>query len=74
MKKIVTWFHIMKDMPFFDEVDPTETIAEEPVKEEAPVAEEAKPAKAVKKPAKAAAEKAVAADEPAAPKKAKAKK
>ena len=69
MKKIVTWFHIMKDMPFFDEVEPTEAAVEEPVKEETPV-EAAKPAKAAKKPAKAT-EKAT---EPSVPKATKTKK
>jgi hypothetical protein len=55
MKKIVSWYHVMKDMPFFNEPDPSEVAAKEPVKEEvkeAPVAETEKPApkkKAVKK-------------------------
>lgn len=48
MKKIVSWYHIMKDMPFFSEPDPSEAVVEEPVKEEAP-AEPEKPA-APKKP------------------------
>lgn len=48
MKKIVSWYHIMKDMPFFSEPDPSEAAVEEPVKEEAP-AEPEKPA-APKKP------------------------
>lgn len=34
MKKIVSWYHIMKDMPFFSEPDPTEAAAEDPVKED----------------------------------------
>ncbi len=58
MKKIVNWFNILKEMPLFDEPDPSAEHAPEPVKEEVkeePVAEqkEAKPAakkaKAVKK-------------------------
>ncbi|MGZ3944718.1 MAG: DUF5606 family protein [Mucilaginibacter sp.] len=54
MKKIVSWYHIMKDQPFFSEPDPSEAVVEEPVKEEvkeAPVAETKKPA-AKKKAAK----------------------
>ncbi|MGZ4001530.1 MAG: DUF5606 family protein [Mucilaginibacter sp.] len=54
MKKIVSWYHIMKDHPFFSEPDPSEAVVEEPVKEEvkeAPVAETKKPA-AKKKAAK----------------------
>ncbi|MGZ3778194.1 MAG: DUF5606 family protein, partial [Mucilaginibacter sp.] len=54
MKKIVSWYHIMKNQPFFSEPDPSEAVVEEPVKEEvkeAPVAETKKPA-AKKKAAK----------------------
>lgn len=71
MKKIVSWYHIIKDLPLFSEPDPNETIAEAPTAESEPVAqvEEAKPAKKVKAPAKA--KKAV---EEAAAKAAKAKK
>lgn len=71
MKKIVSWYHIIKDMPLFTETDPNEEAA--PVAEAEPVAEveEAKPAKKTKAPAKAKAE---AAEETAAPKAAKAKK
>src|ERR1700741_1087084 len=47
MKKIVSWYHIMKDQPFFSEPDPSETAVEEPVKEEV---KEARPAE-IKKPA-----------------------
>ena len=65
MKKIVSWYHILKDMPLFTEAEPTEAIAEEPVAEPEPV-KAAKPAKAAKK--------AEPAEETAAPKKAKAKK
>jgi hypothetical protein len=43
MKKIVGWFHILKDMPLFNEADPT---AAAPVEE--PVVEEKSPAKAPK--------------------------
>ena len=34
MKKIVSWYHIMKDQPFFSEPDPSEAVVEEPAKEE----------------------------------------
>lgn len=58
MKKIVTWFHILKDMPIFNEEVKTEAPAEA---EAAPVAaEEAKPAVKVKKAPAVAAPKAVA--------------
>lgn len=69
MKKIVSWYHIIKDMPLFSEPDPNEEAA--PVAEAEPVAEveEAKPAKKAKAPAKAEVAK-----EAAAPKAAKAKK
>ena len=69
MKKIVSWYHILKDMPLFSEPDPTEE-ATAPVAEPEPV-EEAKPAKKVKAPAK---EKAEVAKEEVAPKAAKMKK
>ncbi|GAA4924010.1 DUF5606 domain-containing protein [Mucilaginibacter defluvii] len=36
MKKIVSWFNLLKDLPQFNEAEPT---AAEPVTEEAPVAE-----------------------------------
>ncbi|MBS1533331.1 MAG: DUF5606 domain-containing protein [Bacteroidetes bacterium] len=41
MKKIVSWYHIMKDQPFFSEPDPAEAPVQEPAKEEvtAPVEE-----------------------------------
>jgi Domain of unknown function (DUF5606) len=68
MKKIVSWYHILKDMPLFNEAEPTEAVAEESVAAE-PVPEPVKPAKAVK-----AAKKAEPIEEVAAPKKAKAKK
>jgi len=37
MKKIVGWFHILKDMPLFNEEEPTAAAPTEPVAEEAPV-------------------------------------
>jgi hypothetical protein len=72
MKKVVSWYHILKDMPLFSEAAPTEAAAEEePVAEPEPVkaVEEAKPAKKTKAPAAAKT-----AEESAAPKTAKAKK
>jgi uncharacterized protein YktA (UPF0223 family) len=70
MKKVVSWYHILKDLPLFSEAAPTEVV-EEPVTEPEPVkaVEEAKPAKKAKAPAAAKT-----AEEPAAPKAAKAKK
>ncbi len=51
MKKVLSWYLILKDFPFFNEEAPAETpVAEEPKAE--PVAEEAAPAKAEKAPAK----------------------
>lgn len=72
MKKIVSWYHILKDLPLFSQPDPNEETAPaaEPVEEVKPV-EEAKPAKKAKAPAKAKVE---AGDETAAPKAPKAKK
>jgi len=71
MKKIVSWYHIIKDMPLFSEPDPNEAAA--PVTEPEPTAEveEAKPSKKAKAPVKAKAE---VTEEAAAPKAAKAKK
>lgn len=70
MKKIISWYHILKELPLFNEVDPTAAVVEETIESpakaetetetvtaEKPVAEE-KPAK---KPAKS-----TAAGEPAA--------
>jgi hypothetical protein len=37
MKKIVGWFHILKELPLFNEADPTAAAPAEPVVEEAPV-------------------------------------
>jgi len=72
MKKIVSWYHILKDMPLFSEPDPNEAAVPvtEPEPEPVPV-EEAKPAKKAKAPAKAKVE---VVEETAAPKAAKAKK
>ncbi|HEY9004297.1 MAG TPA: DUF5606 domain-containing protein [Mucilaginibacter sp.] len=77
MKKIVSWYHILKGLPLFSEPDPNEEAApvadSEPIAapvEEAKSTEETKPAKKAKAPAKAKAE---IAEEEAAPK-AKAKK
>ena len=67
MKKIVSWYHILKEMPLFSEAEPTEAAIEEPVAVAEP--EPVKPAKPAK-----AAKKAETAEGPAAPKKAKAKK
>jgi hypothetical protein len=41
MKKILTWFHILKDLPSFNEADPTQAPAAEaaPAEVEEPVAE-----------------------------------
>ena len=71
MKKIVSWYHIIKDMPLFSEPDPNEEAASAPEAEPATEAEEAKPAKKAKASAKAKAE---VAEETAAPKAAKKKK
>ena len=67
MKKIVSWYHILKDMPLFSE----EAATKEPVAEPEPnkPVEEEKPAKKAKATAVKKAE-----EEPAAPKAAKAKK
>ena len=67
MKKIVGWYHILKDLTLFSEAAPTDVV-EEPAAEPVKPAEEAKPAKKAKTPAPAKAE------EPAAPKAAKGKK
>jgi hypothetical protein len=67
MKKIVSWYHIMKDMPLFSEAAPEEVVAEEPVVEPEPVKVVEEPAKKTK----AALTKST--EETAAPKKAKKK-
>ncbi len=80
MKKIVSWYHILKDMPLFDEVVPVETPADEAVEEPEPVEklEDAitdKPIKAAKavKSAKEKPETLKSEGESATPKKAKKK-
>ena len=62
MKKIVSWYHILKDMPLFSEPDPGEAVAEEPVAEPEAVkpVEEAKSVKKAKAPAKTIVEEEVA--------------
>ncbi|MEO6521571.1 MAG: DUF5606 domain-containing protein [Mucilaginibacter sp.] len=47
MKKIVGWFHILKDMPLFKEADPTAAPVAEPVIEEKATAKAAKEEAAV---------------------------
>jgi uncharacterized protein YktA (UPF0223 family) len=68
MKKIVSWYHTLKDMPLFSEELPTEAPAEESTVETAPV-EPVKETKFAKSP-----KKAVAVEETDAPKKPKAAK
>jgi hypothetical protein len=64
MKKIISWFQILKDLPLFNEPDPTQAPAPtaEPTEIEAPVAEavaaEPEPAPAPKAKAKKATKKA----------------
>lgn len=64
MKKIITWFQILKDLPLFNEPDPTQTPTPEaePAKVEAPIAEavtaEPEPTPAPKAKAKKATKKA----------------
>jgi hypothetical protein len=70
MKKIVSWYHILKDMPLFSEAAPEQVQAEEPAAAPEPVKAAEEPAKPAKK-AKAAPAKSK--EEPAA-EKAKAKK
>jgi hypothetical protein len=81
MKKIITWYQILKDLPLFNEEEPTAPAPEEtPAVEEAPVAKENPAAKAKatgKEEAtekKAAAKPAKSADGETAPAKPKAKK
>ena len=50
MKKIVSWYHILKEFPLFDEVA-TEEVTEAPAPEPEPVKEEVKEETPVKKPA-----------------------
>jgi hypothetical protein len=70
MKKVVSWYHILKDLPLFNEAAPTEAV-EEPIAEPEPVkvVEQAKPVKKAKAPAAAKTT-----EEAVAPKVAKAKK
>jgi Domain of unknown function (DUF5606) len=49
MKKIVSWYHILKDMPLFSEEPPANAPAEEPAIEEAKAAAPAEEKKEVKK-------------------------
>lgn len=49
MKKIVSWYHIMKDMPLFSEEPPAEATVEEPAIEEVKVAAPAEEKKEAKK-------------------------
>jgi len=59
IKKVVSWFHILKEFPLFDEVE-AEPVTETPTPEPEPVKEEVKEEVAAKKPApkkKAAAKK-----------------
>ncbi|WP_295718329.1 DUF5606 domain-containing protein [Mucilaginibacter sp.] len=62
MKKIISWFQLLKDLPLFNEVDPTQApavetpVAEEPVAET--VAAESAPAEAPKAKAKKTTKKA----------------
>ena len=75
IKKIITWYNILKDMPLFNE-EPKQPVAEEAVVEETPVEEvAAQPeASAKAKPAKAAKADAPDADKAPKAKKAPAKK
>lgn len=75
IKKIITWYNILKDMPLFNE-EPKQPVAEEAVVEETPVVEvAAQPeASAKAKPAKAAKADAPDADKAPKAKKAPAKK
>ena len=50
MKKIVSWYHILKEFPLFDEVA-TEEVTEAPAPEPEPLKEEVKEETPVKKPA-----------------------
>jgi hypothetical protein len=66
MKKVISWYQVLKDLPLFNEAEQAEPVAEEtPVVEEAPVA---------KAPKKAVAEKPATEKAPAKAKKPAAKK
>jgi hypothetical protein len=43
MKKVITWFQILKDLPLFTEADPGEPVAEEAVVDEVPAKPVAEP-------------------------------
>jgi hypothetical protein len=62
MKKIISWFQILKELPLFNEADPTQAPAPETAVEEAPLAEavttEPEPAASPKPKAKKATKKA----------------
>ena len=73
MKKIVSWYHIMKDMPLFSETAPEEVLAQEPVAEPEPVEPTKEAAKPAKKAKASAPAQAVVEEKEAAPKKAKKK-
>lgn len=74
IKKLLNWFHALKDVLDFSTLLETEEKEAEAKPAEAPVAEEAAPKKTAKKAAKKAAAEQPAAEEAAAPKKAAAKK
>ncbi len=60
MKKIVSWYHILKELPLFNEADPAEAVAEEAPKQEVkevPAKEEPKAAKPAARKKSAAAKK-----------------
>ena len=73
IKKIITWYNILKDLPLFNE-EPKQPVAEETVVDEIPVAEVQPEAAAKAKPAKAAKADAPEADKAPKAKKAAAKK
>ena len=73
IKKIITWYTILKDLPLFNE-EAKQPAAEEAVVEETPVAEVQPEAAAKAKPAKAAKADAAEADKAPKAKKAAAKK
>jgi hypothetical protein len=70
MKKVVTWFQLLKEFPFFNEPDPAAAVEEKAAVQAAPVTKE-EPVTEAKKPAKKATVKEVAevaVEEPAKPK------
>jgi hypothetical protein len=58
MKKITTWYHLLKDMPLFNEEEPTAPVAEETAAAEVEETIAEAPAEAKKAPAKPKAKKA----------------